>query len=118
MSGSQVSAEQAFADLLQAVADYPASLSIPLVPPVTFDGREYAEITLREPTAEEVRQAEEQLRVGAMLPHAQRNYKIHLVQRASGAPLAVVSKMGVGRLEAAMAYLNLFLRVGQGTGGY
>jgi len=118
MSGSQVSAEQAFADLLQGLSDFPPQLSIPLVPAITFDGREYSEITLREPTAEEVRQAEEQLRVGAMLPHARRNYQIHLVQRASGVPLAVVSKMGVGRLEAAMAYLNLFLRVGQATGGY
>ena len=114
MSGA-LNPEEAFSELLAGLEQIPASLTIPIDPPVNFGGADYAQIVLREPTVDEVRQAEEQLRFGRT-PHAVRNYEIHLVSKCSGVPLPVIQKMGVSRVLAAMAYISIFLGVGRGTG--
>lgn len=105
-----------FDAMAAAVAELPASWSIPLSPSVSFNNQEYTELSLREPTADEVRKAEEHLRAGPMLPHCRRNYQMNLIAMVSGLPLPVVQKIGVAKVQMAMAYLGLFLAAGQGTG--
>ena len=105
-----------FEEVLQNLADLPATMTLPLDPPIEFNGGQYSSLTLREPTADEARKAEEQLRSNPMLPHNRRNRQIHLVSLVSGVPVPVIQKLGVSKLQTAMVYLNLFLDVGHGTG--
>lgn len=115
MSGSN--AEAALQELLAGVAELPSSLTIPLEPPIEIPGiGKYDQLVVREPTADEVRQAEEQLRAGEHLPHARRLYQIHLVAKCSGAPVPIVQKLGVAKLQIAYGYVSLFLGAGLGIG--
>lgn len=111
-----INTDEIFADLLAGLGQMPASLTIPLEPAISFGGTDYTQIMLREPTSDEVRQAEEQLRFGRT-PHAMRNYEMHLVAKAAGVPLPVVQKMPVSRVQAAMMYISIFLGAGRATGG-
>ena len=108
--------QAAFESLAAGIAELPSSFTLPIDPPIPHSGTAYDQIILREPKADHVRKAEEQLRNGPHLPHNRRNYEMHLVANVSGAPFAVVQQIGVARLNVAMAYLNSFLDYGQGTG--
>jgi hypothetical protein len=103
-------------EVVDGLANLPASLTIPLDPPIEHAGGTYNQIVLQEPKADQVRQAEEQLRAGAHIPHNQTNFRMHLVSKVAGVPFAVAQQMGVARLNMAMGYLNLFLAYGRGTG--
>lgn len=96
--------------------DLPATFSLELAKPVTFDGREFTTLVLREPRVKEVLQADEQLRHGVN-PGSLRNREIHLVSKVAGVPLPVVEQINISALNAAMAYLNPFLNGGPETGG-
>jgi hypothetical protein len=96
--------------------ELPATFSLELAKPISFDGREFATLVLREPRVKEVLQADEQLRHG-VTPASLRNREIHLVSKVAGVPLPVVEQINISALNAAMAYLNPFLNSGQVTGG-
>lgn len=96
--------------------DIPPTLTIPIDPPVAFEGREYGQIILREPRAGQVRQADEQVRGGVTMA-AMRTREHHLVASVSGLPFPVVERLPVSRVTLAMEYLNRFLAVGRQTGG-
>lgn len=96
-------------------ADIPPSMTVPIEPPVTFDGKEYRELVLREPKAGEVQQADQQVRNGATMSNL-RNREHHLVAKVSGVPLPVIEKLGISRITLAMEYLNRFLDGGPRTG--
>lgn len=103
-------------DAADPFADIPPSMTVAIEPPVTFDGREYRELVLREPRAGEVRQADEQVRNGATMSNL-RNREHHLVSKVSGVPLPVIEKLGISRITLAMEYLNrFFLDGGPRTG--
>src|ERR1700743_2703075 len=87
-------AEALFAEMLAGINELPASFTVPIEPPIKFNGVDYAELVLREPSTDQVRRAEEQLKFGEM-PHARRNYIMHLIANVSGVPFPVVQKMGV-----------------------
>lgn len=93
----------------------PASYTIEIDPPVTFSGGEYKQLVLREPKAGEVRQADEQLRLG-VTQHALDNRNIHLIAKVAGVPVPVVELLGVTRVKIAMAYIDPFLAYGPETG--
>lgn len=109
-------ADELFAELLEGIGELPSSLTIPLSPEITFGQQTFAELILREPTADQVRQAEEQLRTGPHMPSNQRQYQMHLISKVADVPYPVVQKMPIARLNVAMAFLNLFLSVGPGIG--
>lgn len=112
----QQSVSEAFDGLLAGIAALPDSLTIPIEPPIAFQGANYTQIVLREPKIDHVRQAQEQLRSGQNIPHNETNYRMHLVSKVAGVPFPVVQQMGVSRINAAMAFLNLFMFAGLGTG--
>ncbi len=96
--------------------DLPSSFTLTLTKAVVFNGREYTELVLQEPTAKMVLQAEEQLRNGATVP-ALRNREIHLVASAAGVPVPVIEQIKIGDLIRGMAYIAPFLNIGPETGG-
>lgn len=96
-------------------AEIPPSFTVTLSAPIKVDGREYAELVLREPRQSELRQAQEQLRVGGL--HAVTNYETHLISKVAGVPVPVVEQVGVSRVVLAMRYISRFLDSGQATGG-
>lgn len=116
MAEEQIDLTGALHEVVDGLANLPASLTIPLDPPIAHAGTSYTQIILQEPKADQVRQAEEQLRAGAHIPHNQTNYRMHLISKVSGVPFAVAQQMGIARLNTAMGYLNLFLAYGRGTG--
>jgi hypothetical protein len=91
------------------------SFTLILSKPVNFDGREYAQLILQEPSAKTVLRAEEHLRNGASFP-AMRNREIHLVALTAGVPVPVVEQIKISDLNRGMAYINPFLTAGQATG--
>jgi hypothetical protein len=103
----------AFHEVVEGLANIPSSFTLTLAEPIAHAGTTYSELVLREPKADQVRQAEEQLRTGAHLPSNTRNYEMHLIAKASGAPFGVVQQIGIARLNVAMGYLRLFLAYGR-----
>lgn len=112
----QQSVSEAFDGLLAGLAALPDSLTIPIEPPIVWQGTTCSQLVLHEPKIDHVRQAQEQLRNGASMPHNETNYRMHLIAKVSGVPFPVVQQMGVSRINAAMAFLNLFMFAGLGTG--
>lgn len=112
-----VDVRSAFEALVAGIADLPATLTLPIEPAIRHQGADYTRIELREPKADQVRRAEEQLRSGPGLPHNRRNYEIQLVSAVAGVPFAVAQQMGVATLNVAMGYLDAFLAYGRGIGG-
>jgi hypothetical protein len=96
--------------------DHPATYTIILAMPITFDGRQVSQLVLREPRVKEVLRADEQLRHGVS-PHSLRNREIYLISFISGQPVPVIEQMNISQLNEAMKYVNPFLNSGQETGG-
>ncbi|WP_428492164.1 phage tail assembly protein [Rhodopila sp.] len=86
----------------------PPTLTIELAKPVNFDGREYVQLILREPTAKEVLSALEHIRNGQN-GHSVRNMEMHLVAKAAGVPLPVIEQIPISALFRAMEYISTFL---------
>jgi len=97
------------------LADAQFSFTLVLSRPINFDGREYVQLILQEPTVKHVLRAEEQLRNG-VTQHSLRNREIHLVALTAGVPVPVVEQMRISELNQAMAYISPFLQAGQPTG--
>jgi hypothetical protein len=82
---------------------------------ITFDGHEYAQIVLREPTVKEVMQADEMLKGGVNVG-SNRNRQMHLVAKAAEVPFPVIEQLPISVLTRAMVYIDRFLDAGQETG--
>jgi hypothetical protein len=93
----------------------PPTLTIPIDPPITFNGGTYSSLTLREPTVGQKRVASEQTRHGASIP-AVNLYEIHFISGVSGVPVPVVERLPVTILNRAMSYIDFFLQDGRQTG--
>lgn len=83
--------------------------------PVTHQGRQYASLSLGEPTTGAIRKAQGQFRNGSG-PQAARAYQMHLVANTTGVPYAVVGQLPVSTLNAAATYLQGFSSAGRRTG--
>lgn len=93
----------------------PATFTLEIDPAVSFEGRDYRELILREPTAKEVLRADELLRNGTT-PAAIRNREIHLMSFCAGVPLPVIEKLRISTHNRGMSYILPFLTDGQETG--
>lgn len=91
------------------------SWELPLDHPVTFQGREYATLSLGEPTTGAIRKAQGQFRNGSG-PQAARAYQMHLVTNTAGVPYAVVGQLPVSTLNAAATFIQGFSSAGRTTG--
>jgi hypothetical protein len=88
--------------------DIPTTMTIDLGTPISFDGREYGQVILREPRIGEVRIANEQLKNGITAAAAeQRN--MHLIAKVSGLPFPVVEQLPISIANKATAYLSVFI---------
>lgn len=94
-------------------ADLPPSITIPLTRPVTFDGKEYRELVVREPRQSEVTRARGQLKIGGMQGAA--NYETHLVAMCADVPVPVIEMAGASRVAWAITFINSFLAAGPVT---
>lgn len=97
------------------MSDLPEVMTIEVKPPVEFKGRTYAEIVVREPTAKQVRQAEQNMGSGVTMG-SMRNRKIWLVSLAADIPVPAVEMMPISAVERAAAYLEGFINAGLETG--
>ncbi len=97
------------------VAAPPVTLTIPLVPPIVWQGGTHDSITLKEPTAGQKQTATEQLRNSTNAATIAL-YEIYLVSLVSGKPVDVVRLLPVSVLNRAMAYVDFFLQDGRRTG--
>ena len=97
--------------------DYPdPELTITLDAPIqAAGGGPVQEITLREPTAMQVRQAEGNLRAGVN-PEAVRKYQIALVTSVSRLSQQVIDQLPVSKLTEAADYLQGFITPSPRTG--
>jgi hypothetical protein len=100
---------------MSGASELPPSFTLELISPVKFDGRDYPQLILQEPTVKQVLRADEQLRNGATVS-AMRNREIHLVALVSGLPVPVIEQIRISDLNRSMAYLNPFLQLGLATG--
>jgi hypothetical protein len=100
---------------MSGASELPPSFTLELISPVKFDGRDYPQLILQEPTVKQVLRADEQLRNGATVA-AMRNREIHLVALVSGLPVPVIEQIRISDLNRSMAYLNPFLQLGLATG--
>lgn len=87
-------------------------LIIPIDPPIEFQGAQYTQIVLREPTIDQKRAASEHIRNG-MNAATVVLYEQHLISLVSKAPVGVVGQLKVGVLNRAMTYLDFFLNDGR-----
>ena len=84
------------------------TLVIPLDPPITVKGGEWAQITLVEPRAQQVRLAEKEL--DERLSEASHTaYQMELVRAVAGVPKAVVEALRVRQLGEAYNFLAGFM---------
>ena len=83
--------------------------------PIHFSGRDYASLSLCEPTTGAVRKAQGQFRVSTGA-QAARGYQMHLVCNTAGVPFALVGKLPVSVLNAAASYVQGFIVAGRRTG--
>ena len=93
----------------------PASLTLEINPPIKHAGASYDSFVLREPTIGEVRKSDRYLN-GGITQESLRNRSIWLISFVSGVPVPVIESCGISTLNRAMAYLNVFLELGRGTG--
>lgn len=95
--------------------ELPASLIIPLDPPVEFKGGKYEQLTLREPNLAEVRKAETRLRNQSNV-EALRAYQVALIALVAGVPEPMLDLLPIRIVEKGWRYLEFFLGGGQATG--
>jgi hypothetical protein len=87
--------------------ELPDQITIVLSPPVTFDGREFSQLVLREPRAGDVLTAEEQVK-NSVNPWTIRNRQMHLVARCADVPFPVVSKLPMRKFNQAWGFVLPF----------
>ncbi len=94
-------------DTAPALAD---ALDIPIDPPVSVKGVEYAQATLREPTLAQVRDAHAKLD-DAVMPSvgAQREYELTFFAAVSRLPRPVVDALPVRAIRWGVDYLTAFV---------
>jgi hypothetical protein len=83
--------------------DVEETKTITLKKPVVLNEKTYETLELREPTGDEIDQAQ---RITAS-PMA---CNMELIARVSGAPVAVIKKIGVSQINEASAFLNTFMK--------
>lgn len=89
-----------------APEELPAELVIELEPPIVFQGANFAELRLREPTSGAVRKAEVHLK--STTSEAMRLYQIALVSNVTGMPIPAVEMLPISKLNRAASYLGAF----------
>ena len=97
------------------MSDFPEpSKTIQITPPISFEGREYTDLVLREPTAGEVLVGDMQLRNG-VTQEALRTRQMHIISRVAGVPVPVIQKLRISQQNEAWAYVSAFLDIGLAT---
>ena len=87
------------------------TMTIGFDPPLAYRGGEVAEISLREPTARQVRDAEREL--GAEAPWVNSvAYELRLIGLVSGLPAAALDALPVGAANYASTFLQEFIEAG------
>lgn len=93
----------------------PATVEVPIDPPVKWQGVEYGMIMLRQPRASELKQARQHMR-SAVTPLTVRTYQLALLTSVSGLPPAVVDGLRIRTATEATRHLARFIRAGRQAG--
>jgi hypothetical protein len=84
-------------------------LTIELAEPINLNGGSWSEITVREPTALQVKQAETLLKGANPSPEQGRAYQIMLVSLVSGAPRGVIESLPISKFNRAFDFIVAFV---------
>ena len=93
----------------------PEATTLPIDPPLAFNGVSYAELDLREPLASEIRKARQLVRTPGSLFESRRA-QMALVTAVSGLPAPVIDALPISRLNEAARLLSRFITAGRPTG--
>ena len=93
----------------------PQAIEMPLSASLSFSGGQVTSLSLREPTAEELRRARNLMRT-ATTPYTHRSYEMSLLESVTGLPAEVIHGLRIRDLTRASRHLAGFIEAGRKTG--
>ena len=102
-------------DVVADGLDLPDACEMPLDPPLAWNGALVHSLTLREPTADQLRKARAFMRSGVTV-YTHRCYHMHLLESVAGVSAAVVHGLRIRDLTRASRHLERFIAAGRRTG--